>query len=363
MNFPLKHSHKWAITFARAKGYAAAADSLYAKGDAEGAKAELDLLVNGDMRDPRDVFPGLKIAGAYWRAVEGEMNLRFDVLYEYCEWPEAVGEAEYRDGVERYYRMFLADVAELLADGSLLPYEAFAPYAESYETARLGEGWIPLYQDLCARSDAALAEGRFDDALLRDWFTFCLRGVVAYDYGLIRQGVLSRLLIERRGFERLKRIVDASGEEFGWRVTKLFFADMYPKAGIDGMALRQLGRYGMFADQDLVTTERNAAAGKEDVDPSWRFTEFFNCEERGIFEVVSAESGIPLSELGLGVCVYCHEHARKTASLFTPPDKHPSTNMVRALGLGGESCLFETEIRPADDMERFMEAQDRVFYS
>ncbi|MBL8965781.1 MAG: hypothetical protein JNG85_02160 [Spirochaetaceae bacterium] len=363
MNFPEKHSHKWAKTLARAKAIWSESRRLNAACDAEGAKARLRLLVDGDFSKEADIFPGLKICGAYWRAVEGEMNLRFEVLHEFSGWKDAESDPEYRRLADGYYARFVSDVREILDRDKLFPWEAFAPYAADFDTVKLGAGWIPNYQGLCARADAALASGDFGEALLVDWFVYCVRGVTAYDYGLIRQGVLSRLLIERQGFDRLKAVVDASADEFGWRVTRLFFAKMYPEAGIDGMALRQLGRYGMFADQDLLTTERPAPAGKEDTEPSWRITEFFNCEERGIFEVISAESGIPLSKLGLGVCVYCHDHAKKTAGVFTPPDRTVHTSMVRALGLGDESCLFETAMRPGEDMERFMEHQEKVFYA
>lgn len=362
MNFPEVHSHKWARTFAKAKQHMEQANSLFRQGEVDAARQELERMYNGDLENANDIYPGLKIAGAYWRAVEGEMNLRFEVLFEHCDWPNVQDLAEFKDGVERYFRLFLDDVKEMVETRRLLSYSKLEPYTTNFDTIKLGDGWVDLYQNLCTRTEAALEAGEMAGELLDEWFVYCLRGIVAYDYGLIRQGILSRMIIEHRGFEALQKIVASSADEFGWRVSRLFFAQIYPRAGIEGMMLRQLGRYGMFADQDLKTTEARPPEGDEET-PVYKSTEFYNCEERGIFEPISNDSRIPLSKLGLAVCVYCADHAKKNTEIFVPPDQRPVLRMTRALGLGDESCLFETEIYPEPDMERFMNAQDQVFYS
>lgn len=362
MFFPEYHSHKWALFFAKAKGFAEKANRLYQENKVEEAIAELKLLYFGALDNPNDIFPGLKIAGAYWRAVEGEMNLRYDVLFEYSDWPEVESSEAFKDGVEHYFRLFLKDVEEIVEGRTLVPYAKLKPYTANFDTLKLGDSWVGVYKSLCERTEKALEIGQIAPELLDEWFVYCLRGIVAYDYGLIRQGILSKLVVQQKGFERLKEIVDKSADDFGWRVTKLFFADIYPKAGIDGMMLRQLGRYGMFADQYLTTKEIRPPAGDEET-PAIKTTEFHNCEERGVFEPISRDSGIPLSKLGLAVCIYCADHALKSALLFTPPDSKPELRMIRALGLGEDSCFFETKIYPEPDMERFMEAQDKVFYS
>lgn len=362
MYFPEYHSHKWALTFAKAKDFAEKANRLYLDNKIDEAKAQLKLLYYGDLANDNNIFPGLKIAGAYWRAVEGEMNLRYDVLYEFSGWPEIEEREDFKSGVEHYYRLFLEDVRHIVESRRLVPYAKLYPYTGNFDTLKLGNGWAQIYKSLCEQTEKALEIGTINPDLIDDWFVYCLRGIVAYDYGLIRQGILSKLVIEQKGFERMKEIVDASADEFGWRVTRLFFADIYPQAGIEGMMLRQLGRYGMFADQDLATKEIRPPDGDEEA-PTIKTTEFFNCEERGVFEPISKDSGIPLSKLGMAVCIYCADHGRKSALLFTPPDMRPEQRMIRALGLGEESCLFETKIYPEPDMERFMEAQDKVFYS
>jgi len=361
MNFSEVHSHKWALTFAKAKKYADLAATLYQQGRVDEARAELDRLYNGDLTNENDIYPGLKIAGPYWRGVDGEMNLRFEVLYEFSNWPELQDLPEFKDSIERYFRLFLADVRAIVESRGLLDYSKLEPHTASFDTLKLGDGWVALYQDLCARTEAALQTGDLPPGLLEAWFVYSLRAIVAYDYGLIRQGVLSRLMIEQRGFEGLVKLVAASAEEFGWRVSRLFFAQIYPQAGIDGMLLRQLGRYGMFADQDLKTTEIRPPQGDEET-PVYKSTLFFNCEERGIFELIAADSGIPLSKLGVGICIHCAEHAKKNTEIFVPPDQRPALRMTRALGLGDETCLFETLTYPEPDMERFMNAQDQVFY-
>lgn len=362
MHFPEVHSHKWARTFAKAKEHAAAANAFFQEGKIEEAKKQLEGMYHGDLQDENNIYPGLKIAGAYWRAVEGEMNLRFQVLFEHAGWPDVQDLPEFKDGVEHYFRLFLDDVKEIVESRKLLPYARFAPFATDFDTVKLGDAWVGLYNDLCTDTQAAMETGFMPPELLDRWFVYCLRGIVAYDYGLIRQGILSRMIIDHEGFDRLKQIVEESADEFGWRVSRLFFAQIYPQAGIEGLMLRQLGRYGMFADQDLVTKEIRPPAEDEET-PVHKTTEFFNCEERGIFEPISKDSGIPLSKLGLAVCVYCADHGKKNAEIFVPPDSRPVQRMVRALGLGAESCLFETDIYPEPDMERFMNAQDQVFYS
>lgn len=362
MNFPEIHSHKWAITFARAKKHAGLADALYQQGKMAAAREELDRMYNGDLEDDNDIYPGLKIAGAYWRAVEGEMELRFDVLYEYSGWSELTDLPEFKDSVEHYYRLFLEDVKEIVETRRLVAYSKLEPYTAGYDALRLGDGWADLYQGLCDQTERAIETGTISAELLDDWFVYCLRAVVAYDYGLIRQAVLARMVIQQRGFETFVKVVASSVDDFGWRVSRLFFTKIYPQAGIEGMMLRQLGRYGMFADQDLRTTEVRPPEGDEET-PVRKFSEFLTCELSGIFKRISEDSGIPLGKLGVGICVQCAEHAKKNTELFVPPDQRPALRMIRALGLGDESCLFETEIYPEPDMERFMHAQDQVFYT
>lgn len=362
MYFSEYHSHKWALTFAKVKGFADKANRFYLENRIDEAREQLKLLYYGDLADENNIYPGLKIAGAYWRAVEGEMNLRYEVLYEFSGWPEIKEMEDFKSGVEQYFRRFLDDVRQIMETRKLVSYSKLQPYTVDFDTLKLGDGWVKTYNSLCEQTEKALEIGKIDPELIDDWFIYCLRGIVAYDYGLIRQGILSKMVIEQKGFERLKEIVDASADEFGWRVTRLFFSDIYPKAGIEGMMLRQLGRYGMFADQDLATKEILPPEGDEE-SPKIKTTEFFNCEERGVFEPISKDSGIPLCKLGLAVCIYCADHGKKSAFLFTPPDVRPEQKMIRALGLGDESCLFETKIYPEPDMERFMEAQDKVFYS
>lgn len=362
MNFPEIHSHKWALTFAKAKQYLERANSFYQQGHVEAAREALGLMYNGDFENENDIYPGLKIAGPYWRGVDGEMNLRFDVLYEYSNWPELKALPEFKDSVEHYFRLFLADVKELVETRQLLAYSKLEPYTTSFDTLKLGDGWVALYQGLCARTEKALETGDMPADLLDEWFVYFLRGIVGYDYGLILQGVFSRMVIEQRGFETLVKVVASSADDFGWRVSRLFFAKIYPQAGIEGMMLRQLGRYGMFADQDLKTTEVRPPEGDEET-PVYKSTVFFNCEERGIFERISVDSGIPLSKLGIGICIHCAEHGKKNTEIFVPPDQRPVLRMIRTLGLGDESCLFETITYPEPDMERFMNAQEQVFYS
>ncbi len=362
MNYPEFHSHKWAKTFAKAKTLLEQANALYQQGQVDEAKQSLDKLYNGDFANENDIFPGLKISGPYWRGVDGEMNLRFDVLYEYSGWPELVDLPEFKNSVDHYYRLFLDDVKSIVETRNLLPYSKLEPFTDSYQTLKLGDGWVEIYNTLCAKTESALELGLMSPELLDEWFVYFLRGIIGYDHGLILQGVFSRMVIQNRGFETLVKVVAASAEDFGWRVSRLFFAKIYPEAGIDGMVLRQLGRYGMFADQDIETAEIRPPEDDEET-PAYKSTIFRNCEERGIFERISADSGIPLGKLGVGICIHCAEHAKKNTEIFVPPDKRPVLRMARSLGLGDESCLFETITYPEPDMERFMIAQEQVFYT
>lgn len=362
MNFPELHSHKWSRTFQRAKNHAEKAAAAFNQGLPESAREELNRMYHGDLEDEDNIFPGLKISGAYWRAVEGEMELRFQVLYEYSNWPNIIDLPEFQQDVERYYRLFLSDVQEIVTSQQLLDYSRLEPYTLNYETLKLGDQWVELYQNLCSQTEKAIETGKMPDDLLEEWFVYCLRAVIAYDYGLIRQAILAKIIIQQQGFESFVKLVAASADDFGWRVSRLFFTKIYPEAGIEGLMLRQLGRYGMFADQDLKTTEIRPPEDDEET-PVLKYSEFLTCELAGIFMRVSEDSGIPLNKLGLGICVQCADHARKNTEIFVPPDQRPALRMIRALGLGDQSCWFETEIYPEPDMERFLNAQEQVFYS
>ena len=205
---------------------------------------------------------------------------------------------------------------------------------------------------------------KIDQKLLERWLSFCLNGIIAYNFGLIKQAVLAGLPIKKSGESGIKELVAKSRDDYGWRVSKAFFVEVFPAVNItDVTDLQVIGRYGMFADQDLITKEILPPPDRKDKEPKIKTTEFLNCQEYSIFDTVFKKMQVPVKHSGIAMCAYCEEHGKKNTQIFVPPSMHPEVKMLQTIALGATSCIFETKLHPTDDMERFLAANNKVFGS
>lgn len=358
MNYDEKHSHKWSRVFSDAWRRLAAAEAKASAGETEAAREGLRRIRDGDFSDQEAIFPGVAMWVPYFRAVQGEMALRYRTLL--ANFPGGRPDARAADDLSaRMFPLFVDDVRELLArDGRLDPAVAGKLAAEGPGGVGMGEDWIDRYRELKERTDRAIEGIAFPRDLLGDWMVLSLRGLLAYNRDLNRQAALAAQVLAAHGERGLRELVAGTREEFGWKVSQVFFRDTFGKLDLPQDQLYSLGRYAMFADQAL----RSFDAGVEGEGVvKARVSRVENCQLYSNFELAARLTGHPVEKLGIAICEYCESHGQKNAALFTPPDLVPDYARQASIAFGAEACLFRSVYRAGDGMERFMEANDIIF--
>jgi len=120
----------------------------------------------------------------------------------------------------------------------------------------------------------------------------------------------------------------------------------------------ELGLRGMFADQYYVKGE-----AREEGEQSIRVSLLKNCELAGVYRQVEAWNDLPPFSLGYGICRFDEVHGQATMMITMPPMVSPQYRVVKSLGLHADAaeCVFELTTLPADDMERIIMVQEKVF--
>jgi len=363
MNFSEYHSHKWSKNLAEVKKRAQEINALYKKGNPKEAQDKLSILYTGEFKDEKKIFPGLKVMAVFWKAEEEMMRCRFETKEKAAQGLHLTDTDEFRNNLKTVWQKYTEDITGLVKKYSLLDEKISGPIIKKYPP-QMDSNWSDILKGLMSQTEAAVKEGKISDTLIDNWLAFCLDGILAYNFGLARQAVLSAMILNKFSEAKLKQIVADSKDEYGWLVSKKFFVEVFPAAGItDMMDLQTIGRYGMFSDQDLTTSETIPPPEKRATEPKVKRTEFFNCQEFSMFETTFKMLGVKTEHIGIAMCPYCEEHGKKNVQLFVPPSMRPEVKMTTSLGFGNKSCAFETKLYPADDMERFMQAQEKVFGS
>jgi len=335
------HNHKWARNLKHARQLL--------------AENRLEAFYHGEDLPDDDVYPGMRVMAAYWVSVEHEMKLRFRTLLKGAGHPEWASDPELTAQADEFHARYLADMRELVArDGIVPPERIDALAAVGRETPADWAEQMRVWQDA---SLAALESGQFPPDLAEKWFDSCLRSVANYNRYLIWGGINAAGLVRREGPEALRRAVDATAEEFMWAVSKEFFATVLPAAGFEDIGdLMELGLRGMYADQYYRKGE-----DREEGEKTIRQSILKNCELAGIYYRVAEWNGLPRLALGYGICRYCEVHGQATMMITMPPMVSPQYRRIVSLGMDGEACLFELTTVPADDMERILTVQEKIF--
>ena len=358
MNYDEFHNHKWAKNLALALGY-------WKKGDYE-------RLWRGDQLSEHDFYPGLRVMSAYWASVEHEMPLRLSTFLRGSGHEGWLSDPEVRAKCDAYLSRYLEDMVEIAHRDAAGPGGAARASGQAgaagYEAlaARLSPGnldmpedWADTMRDLQAETEATLATGAFPRALLDRWFGLCLRSVANYNRFLIRGATCAATVVKREGIAALRAAVDRTSEAFMWDVSKAFFATALPKAGFEDIGdLMELGLRGMYADQYF-----HAEPETTEGELTTRVSVLENCELAGIYASVERWEGLPPTTLGYAFCRYCEVHGLATMMITMPPMVSPSYVRRQSLGMDGKACRFALVTKPADDMARILEVQDRVFGS
>ncbi len=343
MHYDEYQSHKWAKNLAHARRLLAA--------------GRLESFYRGEDLPDGDVYAGMRVIAAYWVSVEHEMPLRLAALLRGAGHPEWEDDPAILAQVRSFLDRYLADMRELVAREAIVPPERLdALVARGLATPA---GWAEQMRGWQEASEAALAAGAILPKLAEAWFDSCLRSVANYNRYLIHGAVAAAELVQRGGAGALRDAVDATAEAFMWDVSRAFFADVLPAAGFEDIGdLMELGLRGMYADQYFETGPERQVG-----EAGIRQSILQNCELAGIYWRVAEWRGLPRLALGYGICRYCEVHGLATMMITLPPMVAPSYRRLRSLGMDGEPCIFELTMTPADDMERILMVQERVFGS
>lgn len=341
MHYDEFHNHKWARNLKHAR-------QLLAEG-------HLEAFYYGEDLPDGDVYPGMRVMAAYWVSVEHEMKLRFRTLLEGAGHPEWEHDPELTAQAQEFFARYVEDMRELSArDGIVPPERLDALAAAGWDTPT---DWAEQMRAWQEASLAAIEAGQFPSDLAEKWFDSCLRSVANYNRYLIWGGVNAAALVQREGPDALRQAVDATAEQFMWDVSRAFFAEVLPAAGFEDIGdLMELGLRAMCADQYFRKGEE-----WEEGDKTIRQSILPNCQLAGIYYRVAEWNGLPRLALGYGICRYCEAHGLATMMITMPPMVSPQYRRVVSLGMDGEPCLFELTIVPADDMERILMVQEKIF--
>jgi hypothetical protein len=337
------HNHKWARNLKHARQLL--------------AENQLEAFYNGEDLPEGDVYPGMRVMAAYWISVEHEMKLRHETLLKGANHPEWKNDPERVQQATEFHQRYGADMKELAVRDGIVPAERLDALAViGWETPA---NWAEVMHRRQQDSLAALESGAFPTELVEGWFDSCLRSVSNYNRYLIWGGVNAAALVRREGPAALKNAVDAVAEEFMWAISKEFFATVLPAAGFEDIGdLMELGLRGMFADQFYVKGE-----DREEGEKTIRCSILKNCELAGIYHRVEQWNGLPPCSLGYGICRFDEVHGQATMMITMPPMVSPAYRLVKSLAMHQDAteCVFELTTTPADDMERILMVQEKVF--
>lgn len=341
MHFYDYHNHKWSKNLAYAR-------QLLAQGDQE-------TFYRGQDLPDGDVYPGMKVMSAYWISVEHEMIMRQAMLLK------GIGEESFGEDPETRAQMadfagrFLEDMEELAGVHQIVPADRILALKKNRQ---LPESWIEDLSTWQESTENALEGGNpIPEEIVEAWFDSCLRSIYNYNYYLIWGGILAAKLVQDKGEGALTQAVDRVAEEFKWEISKEFYVNVMPAVGFEDIGdLMELGMRGMFSDQYYVSGEE-----QEHGEGTIRHSRLLNCELAGIYWRCAEWNGLPKTDLGYGVCRFCEAHGEATMEVTIPPMYSPAYRRVESLGMDDQICVFKLALTPADDIERIMRVQEKIF--
>jgi hypothetical protein len=342
MHYDEFHNHKWARSLKHAR-------KLLAEG-------RLQEFYHGEDLPEGDVYPGMRVMAAYWTSVEHEMKLRRKFLLAGANHPVWETDPELVAQAKEFHDRYIADMRELVVREGIVPVERIdALAAKGWDVPA---DWAAVMRDRQQASLAGLEAGSLDPELIEGWFDSCLRSVANYNRYLIRGGVHAAAIVRRDGAEALRKTVANTEEAFMWDISREFFSTVLPAAGFEDIGdLMELGMRGMYADQWFMRGEERQEPGEKVIRPSI----LKNCELAGVYFRVAEWNGLPKTSLGFAICRYCEVHGLVTMMITMPPMVSPSYTRIQSLGMDDRECIFELVTVPADDMERILMVQEKIF--
>jgi hypothetical protein len=342
MHYDEFHNHKWAKNLKHAR--------------TQIAENNFESFYHGEDLPDGDVYPGMRVMAAYWVSVEHEMKLRHKALLTGAKHLDWENDPELLALLDTFFGRYLDDMRELVVQDGIVPVERIDELgALGWETPA---DWAEKMHDWQQASLSVLEAGSFEPDLVGAWFNSCLRSVANYNRYLIWGGINAAAIVRREGTDAFVKAVNQTAEPFMWDVSREFFATVLPAAGFEDIGdLMELGLRGMYADQWFMRGKEREEPGEKIIRPSV----LKNCELAGIYYRVAEWNNLPRTSLGYGICRYCETHGLATMMITMPPMVSPTYLRLQSLGMDDKECIFELTTVPADDMERILMVQEKVF--
>jgi hypothetical protein len=341
MHFDTFHNHKWARNLFHGR-------ELIKAGN-------YHVFYFGEDLPDNDVYPGMRVMAAYWISVEHEMKMRLNTLLAGAKHPEWRKDAELIKQRDLFFERFLQDMRQLILEKDITDIARFNTLVK--ENLDLRASWREDMRAWQAQSQAALEKGDLPNDLIESWIDSCLRSIANYNLYLIWGGVICAALLRRESEDALKATIDATAQDFMWDISREFYVNVMPSVGFEDLGdVMELGMRGMFSDQYYETGEE-----RQEGENTIKQSLLKNCELAGVFRRVAEWNNLPSLSLGYGICRYCEAHGEATMQITIPPMYSPSYKRLQSIGMEDKTCIFKLTLTPADDMERLMRVQQKVF--
>jgi hypothetical protein len=341
MHFDEFHNHKWA------KNLKLARDLVHEK--------KYQTFYRGMDLPDGDIYPGMRVMSAYWISVEHEMKMRARMLLNGTGDPTMENDSELQAQWDLFQRRFIDDMRELIIQKEITSLESFEERIQ--KGIELPDDWQFQLQELQNKTEAELSDDQLNSDLIEAWFDSCLRSVANYNRFLIWCGIIAAKIFRDGGEIALYTAVDQVSETFKWEISREFYVNVMPSVGFEDLGdLMELGMRGMFSDQ-YYETGQEVQEGETMIKTSL----LKNCELAGVFWRVAEWNGLPKTALGYGICRFCEAHGDATMMITIPPSYAPKYKRVVSIGMDDEICRFELKLTPADDFDRLMLVQEKVF--
>jgi|GEM_PF-6734947 len=359
MKYSEKHSFKWTKILNDAYMRMGEAQKKLNAGDREGYADGCLKIVKGDFSDETKIYPGTTIWIPYFIAECGEMDLRYKTIRENA--PCEIDDDSVEETTKELQKIYLEDTLSVVAKyGFIEDVRLKAIFEKGVDKQKPAETWLDDLGSLRKETELAIEDNKFDMDMLKTWMEWAIGLIYYYNYNLNRQGLMCAHILEKCGDDALAKMIDETKDDFGWDVSRVFFTDTFFKLGMPQDELYATGRYSMFCDQTL--SGGDYECDEENIEKA-RQSLIQNCQLYSNFKTVAEHIGVDFKRLCVGICEYCADHGQKNQNIFTPPDMKPEYIKARSLGAGDACCEFISkyyEDLEDDQMDRFMEAQERI---
>ena len=335
------HTHRWAKNLAHAR-------KLYDTGQYE------KLYLGENLKD-NEVFPGLRAMAAHWAGMEQEMPLRLKMLIKGTRRPDFLADKEINSQTMVYADRFVGDMMEIVLRDNICSPDRVQLIKE--KGLSIPEDWGDQMRKLQADTEKAMKSYRISSQIFESWLDTCLRSIANYNRYIAQSAVITSLFVLKNGENTLKTAIDATAEEFMWEVSRSFYTNVLPNAGITDIQdqIDTIFR-GTNSDRSIVMGEETQD-GKKTI----RRSILKNCMLFCIYQTVAEKYRLQIRSVGYGICRFCEAQGQANAMISQPSNVQVSYQRVQSLAIENRACTFDLITIPGNDTARVQKVQEKVF--